>query len=306
SVAGDSSTLISPEIANPPVAVAGASLTCSLTSANSVLHCGTYINAKKVDLKPEKFYYDPGSSAGSQNQATWTEIAMTSVDLGEYKAPAPSNLPKSFVVIMRYTDSKTNYIEHLAAQVGVGTLNYQNIVKNGDFESEFPMTGKSEDFLAGSKASTNWSIGTFPESACSKDSILRIQNADAGHFLENGRWASLDSKCALAAGTSPTAPSIMQAIVTKQDNFYFVSFQARLQTEAPNGDIGSTLRVQWGSGGEARSLTFAPTSTSWQTYSYNSTANAELVKLFFIGNAAGNQSAVLFHNIKVYDLGVKP
>ncbi|RYZ50441.1 MAG: hypothetical protein EOP07_22950, partial [Proteobacteria bacterium] len=36
SVAGDSSTLISPEIANPPVAVAGASLTCSLTSANSV------------------------------------------------------------------------------------------------------------------------------------------------------------------------------------------------------------------------------------------------------------------------------
>ncbi len=306
SISGDSGTLITPQAALPPVAIAGASLTCSLTSSNSTLQCMTYSNAEKVDLKPSKFFIDSSASKGTQDASGWVEIAMTPIELGIYTAPAPTGIPSSFVVIMRYRPTAGTVDEHLAAQVGKDEMSYTNLVKNGNFESEFPFSGDSNDFFAASNASPNWIIGSVPDTSCSQDTFLRIQKGGSYPSLDGERWASINSKCIPAAGTLASLPSIMQNMPTRVGNSYFVSFQARIDDEILKAGAGSKITVQWGSGGQKRALTFAPTSTQWQTYHYYSTSDNPLVKLFFIGNNEGSRSPVMVDNIKVYDLGPKP
>jgi hypothetical protein len=304
SIEGGNGTLVMPEIAIPPIAVAGASLTCSLTSSNSLLQCSTYRNSKKVDLSPSKFFYDLPASSGTGVAANWIPIAMTPVGTGDYRAPAPSDLPSSFVVVMRYSDKGS--VEHLAAQVGTAALPYTNMVTNGNFESEFPLKSDSGEFFAASNASLYWTISTFPESPCSKDTILRIQSSSVYPGVEGKRWASLDSKCIPTADGVIALPSLMQNIKTEKDNFYFVSFQARLDSDAAKDISGSTVRVQWGSQGEARSLSFAPKSTRWETFHYNSTAESTSVRLYFVGQAASDRPALMFDNIQVFNMGLKP
>lgn len=294
-----------PPDAHIPVAVAGASLVCSLTSGDSELSCSTFRDAAKVDLKPSNFFYDSSPPASKSSAAVWKEISMKPIELGVYSAPAPVDVQSSFVVIMRYNDPKTSTVEHLASRVGVEELNYPNIVKNGDFETEFPFTGDSHDFFAADNASVPWIIGTLPESACAKDAFLRVQTAGASPGLNGARWASLSSSCVPAADSVPSLPSLMQNVPTKPGNFYFVSFQARVDAELAE-NVKPTLRVQWGTGGEGRALTFAPSKTSWETFSYNSTSNHASVKVYFVGSGGGKNHAVMFDNIKVFDLGVAP
>lgn len=295
-----------PPEAHIPVAVAGASLVCSLTSTDSELRCSTFRDAAKVDLKPSKFFFDSSPPSSKGSAAVWKEIAMKPVEFGVYSAPAPIDVRSSFVVIMRYSDPKTSTVEHLASRVGVEEFNYPNIVENGDFETEFLYEGESRDFFAADNASVPWVIGTFPESACAKDAFLRVQTAGVYPSLNGFRSASLSSSCVPAADSGPSLPSIMQNVPTKPGNFYFVSFQARLDTEALAEDVKPTLRVQWGTGGEGRALTFTPSGTSWETFSYNSTSNHASVKVYFVGGAGNKNHAVMFDNIKVFDLGVAP
>lgn len=287
----------------PPTVIAGASLSCSLTSANKELRCETKKNGALIDVKPQATY----AAAGDGTKVVWQDLAMEMKELGVYVAPAPT-FTGQFIVSMRL--SGTVYLTDL---VGTGALPFYNHIKDPSFDENFAFNGTEKDFYAGEVPATKWQAVANSTSTCAAGDVplIRIQVNQAGttsaHPAVDGwKWASLVSRCGLEISAAPSNYSLQQTMPALTiGNFYHVTFLARADDANTNTPPDALFSAQWGLAADTKSITVTP-SGEWKRYSMNVWAKSKSVTLSFEEKGAANNKGTLIDAVYVLDLGILP
>jgi hypothetical protein len=284
----------------PPTIVAGASLSCSLTSANKELRCETKKNGSLIDVKPEATF----AVAGNGQMAMWNPLAMEMRDPGVYISPAPA-LIGQFIVTKRLS---ANY--YLTDLVGTGALPFKNHIKNPSFENNFVLTGSEKDFLASEVPTSLWRAVSNSSSSCAPgvNPLIRIQtNVDGTNAqqpaIDGTKWASLSSRCGADNAAKVGNYSLQQNMPNVTiGNFYHVSFLARADDANTDSPADALLSVHWGLVADTKSITVTP-SNEWKRYSMNVWAKSDNVTLDLEEKGVSNGKGTLIDSVMVLDMG---
>ncbi|RYZ53552.1 MAG: hypothetical protein EOP07_17590 [Proteobacteria bacterium] len=287
----------------PPTIIAGASLSCSLTSANKELRCETKKNGALIDVKPQASY----AAAGNGVKVVWQTLEMEMKEIGVYVAPAPS-FSSQFIVSMRL--SATSYLTDL---VGTGALPFYDHIKDPSFEENFAFNGTQRDFLASEVPAAKWRAVPNASSSCPADdpSFIRIQVNAAGTVsphpsVDGWKWASLVSRCAAELGMAGSNYSLQQAMPNLTvGNLYYVTFLARADDANTATPPDAMVSAQWGLAEDTKSITVTP-GVEWKRYSMNVWAKSQSVTLNFEEKGAASDKGTLIDAVHVLDMGIPP
>ncbi len=282
--------------ASIPVAIGGASLTCSLVSAEPFVQCQILNNGVPIEGLTQA-YMITGALA------QWTMVNLVPVNKlpGSYRIALDTAGRTDFGIAILYTDDKAA-IDWIKPE----GLSAFNLLVDGGFEHPPIAAGATITQFESSDAYA-WKAIPTANSNCAPGSrgIIEIQNSGVEGskptLLGSTKWLELDAVCAdLVTGNTGNMLVYQEANVVAE-NYYQVRFSL-----ARRSNDGTNLQSIIVRANGVKLLTQESVNTTWTNHSFIIKATAAKVKLEFEETGFANRFGTLVDNVQLINLGLYP
>ncbi len=307
---GSGPTVQDPDTASIPVAIGGASLTCSITSPqNYQATCFASKDGKPFDFKVTRaFYHLPNKG--------WvpTQTAPTVLNPGSYRVQLTAETASQSVAIALANDQS----ETLADWVIDPSNPPQLAIQDGSFEDHIidmtsQQTNDATHFVQPTQQ-TYWKAKTQrSDGAGACEAVIELSSAqvDSDHTpaKAGNQYTELDSICHASNPMYSSGDNILlyQALNLVVDHYYEVSFSFRHR--ATNNTVASYqgFTFKFGETGEMLTATIQATENNWVTYKALVKATKASSRISFqeIGSPDDGIGTFL-DDVKVIDIGELP
>ncbi|MBC7659134.1 MAG: hypothetical protein H7249_05435 [Chitinophagaceae bacterium] len=284
-----------------PVAIAGASLSCSKALPTKIT-CQTRVYGALADLRPIASYIV------SKRGADWSPIPSTVISPGVYQFALPAGVPAVFAVALEL--SSTQYISSI---LGDGVTAFNDVVKDGEFDYKAHIVGETFEFATSATIASlgfGWSVGRLANSKCTtkpEDVVIEFQTAQSSNQSYaglTGTFIELDSFCtATDVGDNIV---VSQKLSTSKNHLYNLSYRARRRVDGINAStgVGAIQGIIARIDGEAIDTRLSLNQT-WTKYVFDLMPQNAVVLSFEDTGPSDNFGSAL-DAVEAFDLGIPP